>query len=190
LTFAQQEAVNKYIVLADVSARKQFGGISRVAGRQSAFPIDDFAVDTSVPGRVSIPKIDVDVTLLWTADFNQVQEDLKYGVVHHPDTVLPGESGTSSLHGHSSGYIWDGDHKTAFTRINFLEAGDEVFVTVQGRDGSTRRYRYLVRYKKVYEADDQAQFSGNGVYNLNISTSWPIGSARQRMVVHTELAGL
>jgi len=151
----------------------------------------EFIVDTSQVGLVEIPKLGVKVPLVWNKDFSKVQDDLKNGVVHHPATVYPGDIGLSSIHGHSSGYPWDGDYKTAFTKINFLEAGDEVFVTVHGTNGQDRRYRYVVKSKKTYSISDPKQFEppSPGSY-LNLSTSWPVGTARERYVVTTELSGV
>lgn len=189
LTAGQSQLIaGNTIDLAKVQSRKEFRAASSVAGQSVLF--DDFTADTAREGRVTIAKLGVDVPLVWNKNFEWIQDDLKHGVVHHPDTVVPGERGLSSIHGHSSGYVWDGDYKNAFTKINLLEPGDEVFVTVFGLNGESRSYRYVVRGKQVFEAEDPAQFADQGGYYLNLSTSWPIGTARQRYVVTTELAGL
>jgi len=188
LTAAQTETINKSVDIAKVRARKEFAGESAVAGESLSG--DSFAADMNREGRISIAKLGVDVPLVWNKNFEWIQSDLAHGVVHHPDTAIPGRRGLSSIHGHSSGYVWDGDYKNAFSKINLLEAGDEVFVTVFGITGESRSYRYVVRFAQVYEVEDQAQFADQGGYHLNLSTSWPIGTARQRYVVTTELQGL
>ena len=185
LTLSQSESVSRNVDLAIVQSRKNFS-FSEVASAS----VDGFIIDTSREGRISIAKLGIDVPLVWNKNFEWIQDDLENGAVHHPDTVYPGQRGMSSIHGHSSGYIWDGDYKNAFTKINFLEPGDEVFVTVFGLGDESRSYRYIVRSKQVYEIEDQGQFADQGGYHLNLSTSWPIGSARQRYVVTTELTGL
>lgn len=176
-----------------VQSRKDAEEFKRVAGAGSGsqdLPIGvTFAVDPTKPGNVQVPKLGIDVPIIWTSDFSKVQDDLKYGTVHHPDTPYPGERGTSSIHGHSSGDPWDGGFKTAFTKINYLEEGDDVFVTVYGLNGETRRLHYVVRTKQVFEKTDQAQFEQKNGYFLNLSTSWPIGTAFKRYVVTTELVG-
>ena len=188
LTQIQRNYVDANIDSSAVASRRQFQSQSGVAGAR--YPVENFALDPSRPGEISIPKLGVAAPIIWTKDFSKIQDDLKYGVAHHPATPYPGARGTSSIHGHSSGNWDDGNYKTVFTRINFLEAGDEVFVTVYSTTNEARRYRFLVRSKKVFAKDDQAQFEQLPGYFLNVSTSWPVGTARERYVVTTELAGL
>lgn len=194
---AQLSAVEKNLDKKAIEARRVYEEARGVAGtniisEQADDPIGaaTFTVDETRSGLVEIPKLNINVPLIWNTDFSRVQEDLKYGVVHHPLTALPGEVGMVSIHGHSSGYPWDGDYKNAFTKINFLESGDEAFVTVYGVDGESRRYRYIVRSKKTFAKDDAKQFEDRGGSFLNLSTSWPVGTARERYVVTTELAGI
>ena len=71
-----------------------------------------------------------------------------------------------------------------------VEPGDEVFVSVYSINGEMRKYRFIVRSEKVYAKTDPEQFAARDGYFLNLSTSWPVGTARERYVVTTELAGL
>lgn len=190
LTARQREIIAAHLDLGAISSRKEFRILQDVAGKITNLPVDGFQLDRSRTGRIEIPKLGIDAPIIWTKEFSQIQEDLKNGVAHHPATAFPGEPGLSSLHGHSSGYPWDGNYKYAFTKINFLEAGDEVFATVYGTNGSERRFRYLVREKTVYQKTDSGQFAERDGHFLNLSTSWPIGSAKERYVVTTELVGL
>ena len=190
---SQEQEIDQNIDVDIVQSRKDAEEFKQVAGRtgEAGLPIGEtFAVDITKPGNIQIPKLGIDLAIIWTADFKKIQDDLKYGAAHHPQTVYPGERGTSSIHGHSSGDPWDGNFKTAFTKINFLEEGDDVFVTEYGPDGQTRRLHYAVRSKQVFEKNDQGQFKDLGGYFLNLSTSWPIGTAYKRYVVTTELVGL
>lgn len=193
LTADQQKIVAEHVDLDDVRSRLALRSYERVAGERSdqLMPIQAFNVDPSKPGQIVIPKIGVDAPVIWNRDFARIQDDLKYGTAHHPDTPYPGERGTASIHGHSSGDLWDGDYKTVFTKLNFLAPGDEVFVTVYDYAGNNRRYRYVVRSAKVYEKKDQEQFTPpEAGYFLNLSTSWPVGTAYKRYVVTTELVGI
>ncbi|MBI4050782.1 MAG: sortase [Candidatus Doudnabacteria bacterium] len=185
LTSKQQDIVAKQIDLAALASRKNY---SEVAGR--GIFAESFIVDTSKPGNISIPKLEVDAPIIWSKNFSDMENDLKYGTVNHPETPYPGQKGTVSIHGHSSGNPWDGNYKTVFTKLNFLEPGDEIVVTVYGTDGAVKHYRYVVRSKKVYAKNDPEQFAQKDGYFLNLSTSWPVGTALQRYVVTTELIGL
>ena len=155
-----------------------------------AQPVNRFIVDTEKPGEVSVPRLGILAPVVWSKEFKLMEEDLKWGTAHHPETPYPGDRGTASIHGHSSGNWNDGNFKTVFTQINFLEPGDEAFVTVHSINGETRKYRFIVRSKKVYSKTDPAQFADMNGYFLNLSTSWPVGTARERYVVTTELAGV
>lgn len=192
ITASQQIAVAEYIDVNTVMTRKSFTQ-SNVAGasfNQGEYYDPSFVVDTNREGWVSIPKIGSESPLVWNKNFEWVQDDLKHGVIHHPDTSIPGQYGMVSIHGHSSGYVWDGNYKNVFTKLNFLEAGDEVFVTVYGTNGQERIYRYVVETAAVYEVEDSGQFASLGGYHMNLSTSWPIGTAKQRYVVTTKLQGI
>lgn len=204
LTPGQKKIVDEHLKDGQIENRIQYHGRPDIAGfipAASAAGGEEGAVaETIAPrfvlepakaGNLSIPKLGTNVAVVWTQDFAKMNDDLKYGVAHHPASVYPGEIGMSSIHGHSSGYPWDGNYKNAFTRLNYLVAGDEVFVTVFAADGEERKYRYIVKSAKVYAKDDEAQFQALAAGSfLNLSTSWPIGTARERYVVTAELAGL
>lgn len=186
----QQKVISEKIDLENLKSRRNLREFqSRVAGEQNA-SIDGFWVDPTKPGNISVPKLGINAPIIWTREFGKMEDDLKSGAAHHPATPYPGQQGTSSIHGHSSGNPWDGSFKTLFTKLNFLEPGDEVFVTVYNASGQSQRYLYVVRSKKIYAKTDPEQFADLGGHFLNLSTSWPVGTARQRYVVTTELVGL
>ena len=189
LTATQQTVVADYVNLESVRSRLALREYQQVAGMQTSVG-REFTIDTSKPGQISIPALNVQTAIIWTSDFAKMEEDLKSGAAHHPATPFPGERGTVSIHGHSSGNFDDGDYKTVFTKLNFLEAGDEVLVTVYNSNSEGKQFRYVVRSAKVYSKTDPAQFEQKDGYFLNLSTSWPIGTALQRYVVTTELVGL
>lgn len=195
LTSGQEKIIAQRIEREEIISRKNLQRQLNVAGQTYAYPtpsilpFDTFQLDPTKPGIISIPKIGVGVPVIWSKEFARMEEDLKWGVAHHPATPYPGQLGTASIHGHSSGNLGDGNFKTIFTKLNFLEAGDEVFVRVYGKAGEVRKYRFLVRTAKVYAKKDPAQFADRGGYHLNLSTSWPVGTAKDRYVVTTELVG-
>lgn len=182
----QGKVIAEHVNTEGMRSRNALQNLTRVAGEQALL----FQLDPAKPGNINIPKLGIDAPIIWSREFTRMEEDLKYGAAHHPNTPYPGNRGTASIHGHSSGNPWDGNFKTLFTRINFLEPGDEVFVTVYNDKGESKRYRYVVRSKKVYAKNDPQQFADLGGYFLNLSTSWPVGTAHERYVVTTELVGL
>ena len=100
--------------------------------------------DLSKPGVLSIPKLSLQVPLVWTSDPKNFDADLTKGVVHYPGTALPGEKGIMYVSGHSSDYFWKHNQfKDVFARINSLTPGDDVFVDIYGLDG--KKIHYLSR---------------------------------------------
>lgn len=146
--------------------------------------------DLSKPGRLSIPRLNMQVPLVWTEDPAQFETDLTRGVVHYPGTALPGQRGISYISGHSSDYFWKNHpYKQIFAGINNLSVGDDIFVDIYGKDGKLYNFRYSVTAKNIYKPDDQAQFIGATGSLLNLSTCWPIGTQKDRFVVTATLQG-
>lgn len=147
--------------------------------------------DTTKPGRLSIPKLQIQVPIIWTQDPNEFDTDLTRGSVHYPGTALPGETGMVYISGHSSDYFWKNHpYKQIFAKINSLEPGDDIFVDVYGVDGKIYNYRYKVTEENIYAPDDQRQFLDNTGAKLNLSTCWPIGTQKDRYVVTSVLEPL
>lgn len=136
------------------------------------------------PGRISIPRLNLQVPIIWSTDPSKFDEDLTKGVIHYPGTALPGENGTVYISGHSSDYFWKKHpYRQVFAKLNYLAPGDDIFIDVYGMDGKTYNYRYQVTASKVFAPDDQTQFIDNSGKKLNLSTCWPIGTQKDRLVV-------
>jgi len=147
--------------------------------------------DLEQPGRLSIPRLNIQVPIIWTKDPKDFEVDLTKGVVHYPGTALPGEQGTVYVSGHSSDYPWKRHpYKQIFAGINVLSPGDDIFVDIYGSDGKIYNYRYRVASSNIYKPNDQTQFIDNSGAKLNLSTCWPIGTAKDRYVVTAVLGGV
>jgi LPXTG-site transpeptidase (sortase) family protein len=147
--------------------------------------------DLNTAGRLSIPKLNLTVPLVWSKDPADFEKDLVSGVIHYPGTALPGEQGTIYVSGHSSDYLWkQSPFRDVFARLNFLSLGDDIFIDVYGIDGKVYNYRYQVSGSNVHSPDDQTQFIDNSTNKLNLSTCWPIGTQADRLVVSAVQVGL
>jgi LPXTG-site transpeptidase (sortase) family protein len=147
--------------------------------------------DLNKPGVLSIPKLNLQVPLIWSKDPADFDNDLSHGVIHYPGTALPGEQGIMYVSGHSSDYIWKKDpFAQIFTRLNYLKPGDDIFIEVYGADGKTYNYRYQVTAQHTYKPDDQAQFIDYSGKTLNLSTCWPIGTQKDRLVISAKQVSL
>ena len=148
--------------------------------------------DLDRAATLSIPKLKIQVPLIWSKDPSTFDTDLTKGVIHYPGTALPGENGIIYISGHSSDYIWKHDAmQDIFAKINFLSSGDDIFIDVYGKDGKVYNFRYQVVGNQVYKPDDQSQFiDPAGGSKLNLSTCWPIGTSKDRIVVSAVPVGL
>src|SRR3989344_1353008 len=150
-----------------------------------------FNYDLEKPGKLSIPRLSTQVPLVWSKEPANFENDLTQGVVHYPGTALPGELGTIYVSGHSSDYIWKKNpYRQVFAKLNYLKPGDDIFIELFGVDGKTYNYRYQVMATKIYAPDDQNQFIDGSGKILNLSTCWPIGTQKDRLVVTAVQVGL
>lgn len=107
------------------------------------------ATAQNVPPSVTIPKINVQIPLNFnvpTTDEAAVEEGLKTGVVHYPNTVMPGQNGNAAYFGHSAVNIFNNGvkYKFAFSLLHQVTTGDLFYITYGGKT-----YAYRVFEKQV-----------------------------------------
>ena len=140
------------------------------------------------PDRLVIQSIGLEVPLVYVDETNEgvFQRGLERGVVHYPDTALPGELGNAYYFGHSSDYVFKkGKYKTVFATLPKVELGDKIYIT--NHDG--RQFGYEVIDKLIVDSQDVSVLS-QGDYDkrrLTLQTSWPLGTALKRYVVVAEI---
>jgi sortase A len=138
---------------------------------------------TSTP-EVIIPKINVEIPVDYseTSDNESVIEnDLQNGVVHYPDTVLPGENGNAAFFGHSSNNIFNpGKYKFAFVLLHTLVDGDTFYLTNNGKV-----YIYQVVDHKVVAPSDVSVLNDTEGHQATATliTCDPPGTSINRLVV-------
>ena len=186
---SSQDKLRDKLNLIMISDRISYNVSTNKGKTASTLESDNF--DLTRPGQLSIPKLNLQVDLIWSKDPSEFDNDLEHGVIHYPGTALPGEQGTMYVSGHSSDYIWKHNpFAHVFTKLNYLAPGDDIFVNVYGKDGKLYNFRYRVKSTTTYKPDDQTQFIDNSAAILNLSTCWPIGTQKDRLVVTSELVGL
>lgn len=175
--------------LIKINNRISFNALPR--NNQGILGIETTNFDLKREGRLSIPKLSLQVPIIWSNDPKDFEQDLTKGVVHYPGTGLPGQIGTVYISGHSSDYPWKKHpYRQAFASLNALSAGDDIFVDIYGLDGKLYNFRYKVVAENIYKPDDQAQFIDHSTARLNLSTCWPIGTQKDRYVVSAILEGV
>ena len=121
-------------------------------------------------------------------DPKNFDKDLQSGVIHYPGTAMPGEIGTAYISGHSSNYSWaKGSYNHVFTQLNKLADDTSFSITVTTTDGKTHVLHYVVVGRQQYSPSDQAQFKNSSQSVVALSTCWPVGSTKYRLVVFGQL---
>lgn len=158
----------------------------------AAVPISPKAViDTNIPGILEIPSINVIVPLIWTKDTKDFDADLKKGVVHYPGTALPGELGTAYISGHSSGYAWDASpYKKIFSKLGNVPDYASFSLILTLTDGTKIKQQYIVAKRGIYKPDDQEQFKNTAEPLVALSTCWPVGTTKDRLVLFGKLVDM
>jgi LPXTG-site transpeptidase (sortase) family protein len=148
--------------------------------------IDAPPVDT--PNIVRIPSLGIEAPLQFVTTVSEetFQLALRDGVVLFPGTALPGKPGNTYIFGHSSDYSWSkGQYKTVFALLPKIKEGADIIVT--NASGTSFTYRVsgtsIVGPKDTHVLDQQNYTR----YLLTLQTSYPLGTALKRFLVHAEL---
>jgi len=133
---------------------------------------------------LEIPKIEVSAPLIFVEDRDKVYKTLDNGVVHYPDSVLPGEKGQTIILGHSAPPNWpDIKYDDVFSRLNELEEGDEIFIYFEHQ-----KYNYSVTNKFFLERGEEVpEYLTNSDNMLVLISCWPPGKDIRRIAVEAKL---
>lgn len=144
--------------------------------------------------RLTIPKLGVNVPVNpvtdenlvgqnWTALEKQIQDELIDGVVHYPQTALPGNYGNVFITGHSSNFPWiKSDFNDIFALLGDLEVGDEFYIDYQGR-----RHEYVIREKFEVSPSDVSILNQPADERIaTLMTCTPVGTNLRRLVLKAE----
>lgn len=139
-------------------------------------------IDKNAPAVIIINKIKVKAPVIYdqkTIDEANFQIALRDGVVHYPQTALPGKHGNVVIFGHSSGLWWTpGKYKFVFTLLDKLSDGDRIFIDYKGV-----RYTYRVTGSRVVEPTDVSVLGQSDENMLTLITCTPVGTSDKRLIV-------
>lgn len=120
------------------------------------------------------------------ADEAEYEKLLNSGVVHVPDTALPGEQGNCYIFGHSSDLFWHpGKYKTIFALLPQIKIGEKIVLT--GNSGVKYTYQVLESASVNADRTDLLLVKDKQRKILTLQTSWPLGTALKRWIVVAEL---
>jgi len=134
---------------------------------------------------LEIPKVEVSAPLIFVEYIDEVHKTLDKGVVHFPDSVLPGEKGQTIILGHSAPPNWpDINYDNVFSRLNELEGEDEIFVYF-----NHQKYNYSVIKKIFLERGEEIPENTltNSDNMLILISCWPPGKDIKRIAVEAKL---
>jgi LPXTG-site transpeptidase (sortase) family protein len=163
---------------------------SRIAyylgSRQPAAALDSQTIASPIsknsPNVIIINSIGVNAPVIFENQNseNQFLLDLRSGVVHYPQTALPGQEGNVAIFGHSSGVWWEiGNYKFVFTLLDKVKVGDKVFIDYDGT-----RYIYRVYGTEVVPPTDLSVLDQAGGHMLTLITCTPVGTSTNRLIIH------
>ncbi len=135
--------------------------------------------------RLTIPKLKINAPIIFSDSVSphQIKKDLKMGVIHYPNTALPGENGNVFIIGHSSDYFWRaGNYNQVFALLDKLKNGDLIAVYYQGK-----KYNYSVL--ESFQVSSQETWIMNSTSEpiITLMTCWPVGTNLRRLVVRGRL---
>jgi sortase A len=138
--------------------------------------------------RLIIPKINVDVPVVWNTTPDQASQlkAMESGVAWFGipgANSKPGQVGNTVLSGHSSNDLLDqGSYKFIFAQLDRLQNGDTIFINYE-----SKRYTYTVTKKEVVAPTDvQALIYDTDKPILTLITCTPVGTAQSRLLVTAE----
>ena len=107
--------------------------------KATAAPVIVSNVSTAAAAQptIIIPKINIQIPIDFTTTSTTeavIQDSLEGGIVHYPNTALPGQNGNGAYFGHSSSNIFNnGKYKFAFVLLHQLTTGDVFYITNGGK---------------------------------------------------------
>lgn len=171
------------IIIANVQAYVSPGAID-----PQNIVIDPNSTQVSSEPRLIIPKINVDVPVIYNVgyDHNSQMDAMQRGVAHFAipgANSVPGQLGNVVLSGHSSNDLFDpGDYKFIFAQLEKLQDGDSIYVHYQ-----SVRYTYTVYKKEVVKPTNVGALLGmEDKPYLTLITCTPLGTATNRLLVKAE----
>lgn len=126
-----------------------------------------------------IPKIGVNVPVIYDVGSEDIMESLRDGVVHLVGSGHIGDGKNIFVTGHSSNYWWEkGNYNTVFALLPNLNTGDEIYLTDHGK-----LRRYLVQGKTEVSKNEVDNYLDSEKEQLTLMTCVPVGTNLRRLLI-------
>lgn len=139
--------------------------------------------EISADPRLIIPKLNIDVPIIFGSSLSQVMDAMVSGVAHYRiagASAYPGEIGNFVITGHSAGDVYSSNqYKYIFSGLERLDDGDLIYVNY-----NSVRHTYRVVRKEVIEPTNvQALVYDTDKPMITLVTCTPLGTSRYRLLV-------
>lgn len=146
--------------------------VSSITNPASKSPVDD----GNVIGIMTIPKIDLKVTVVEGVDMNT----LKFAAGHFKGTAMPGDKGNFCVAGHRS-YTYN----EFFNRLDEIGVGDSIIVKTKKGN-----FIYKVYNKEVVEPTEVSVLNSTNDSTITLVTCTPIRIATHRLIIKGRMESL
>ena len=133
---------------------------------------------------IEITSINVNAPVIFSKsnDKEEIDKELKKGVVHYFGSALPGEKGKITLLGHNAPASWpDINYYKVFSKLSEIKQGDEIYVYYDHQE-----YKYKMVRMVIVEPGEEVPDLTNSDSVLSLITCWPPGQNYQRMIIQAE----
>ncbi len=135
------------------------------------------------PAHIIIEKIGVDTPIQWDIPADKTLDALNHGVAHLEGSAHLGEVGNVFITGHSSDYAWKKNpYAAVFSLVPKLVPGD--IITIRENGGV---YVYKVAQTKIVKPTEVEVANPTTTPILTLLTCYPVGTSRDRFIVHASL---
>lgn len=141
---------------------------------------------TEKKDSIEIPKINIEAPLVFveSAEKSVFSKALDRGVVHYPESALPGEKGQIIFLGHSAPPGWPKiKHDWVFSELGDLVLGDKIYLYY-----NQQKYTFSVKEKVVLDKGEELPENDlrSSESTLILLSCWPPGADRRRIAVIAE----
>lgn len=161
--------------------RKKSQEVQNIERKENTFEENIQNQKNFLEKKIVIPKIKVDAPIIEASSVREkdILNSLQNGVVHYPNTALPGEIGNVFLVGHSSNYRWaKGSYNYVFALLNKLQKDDLIIVFYNGV-----KYTYKVFEIKIVSPSDTSVLAQGNDSIISLMTCDPPGTTLKRRIV-------
>lgn len=138
---------------------------------------------------LTIPSLGISAPIVYSSSNieSKIQTDLQSGVAHLSGTANVGDVGNAFIVGHSSNYKnAPGNFNEVFAKLPEIKIGDQIRVRVGSEEFDyTVTQTHIVQPTELWVESQET----DGAKILTLQTSYPVGTAKQRFIVVSKLAG-